>query len=177
MTSCLRSPHMKRMLINERFHRSSNTKHPQLHSLRYISCHSLSSKSWYAIRQVACPSYFLNSYKKVTSYRNSVSDQCFPLTFADNDEPLYNSIVKLGTLDHIEILCLTHTDPCHEFMAISRSSIRLSTPPIDLVRRLFIAYRHAFFNYSEQFILYYLYRREQISSTYSITDLMEIVME
>ena len=41
---------------------------------------------------------------------------------------------------------------------------------------MFHALKSAFYNYSEQFILHYLYKREQIQSTYSIEDLIQVIM-
>lgn len=38
-------------------------------------------------------------------------DQSFPLSFTDpaNQHAVYNSVAKIGTLEHLDILCYTHT--------------------------------------------------------------------
>ena len=41
---------------------------------------------------------------------------------------------------------------------------------------MFHALKNAFYNYSEQFILHYLYRREQIQSTYTIEHLIQVIL-
>jgi hypothetical protein len=56
------------------------------------------------------------------------------------------------------------------------NDLELLPPTIYQSRQMFHALKNAFYNYSEQFILHYLYRREQIQSTYSIEDLIQVIM-
>lgn len=51
-------------------------------------------------------------------------------------------------MEHLDILCLNRAD-----------KIYFKEPPKQLVRRLFEQYSHSFYNYSENLILYYLYKR------------------
>lgn len=90
------------------------------------------------------------------------------MTFQEDNNKMHNSVTKLGTLEHLDIFCLTHC---------TQSLIEFAVPPIELARRLFHAYKHAFYNYSEHFILYYLYRRDQIRDAYSIKDLVEVAVQ
>lgn len=102
-------------------------------------------------------------------------DSSFPLFFDPTERahaPLLNSVAKLGTLEHLDILCMTHTQ--HTELP----QIALVTPPQSVVSSLFKALRHAFFNYSEHFILYYLYKRDQIRFGYSsVQQFMEVVFD
>jgi len=77
--------------------------------------------------------------------------------------------LKLGTLEHLDILCLTHINHNNE----SHKDVK---PSIAVVRRLFEAYKHAFYNYTEHFIMYYLYRRDQIRTTFTMKELIEVVI-
>lgn len=54
--------------------------------------------------------------------------------------------------------------------------IRKEIPTKRVVRRLFEGFSHAFFNYTEHFILYYLYKREQIRQNFTMKDLMEVAL-
>ncbi|TNV73283.1 hypothetical protein FGO68_gene1014 [Halteria grandinella] len=99
-------------------------------------------------------------------------DSSFPLFFDQSPPPLLNSVAKIGTLEHLDILCMTHTQHTET------PQVQLQTPSPSVVRRLFKALRHAFFNYSEHFILLYLYKREQVRFGYtSVKELMEVVFE
>jgi hypothetical protein len=81
-----------------------------------------------------------------------------------------DQILKLGTLEYLDILTLT--------LAPSYIPPGLVTkPPVPVLRRLFKAYRKAFFNYSEQFILYYLYKMDQVRLSYTIEELFEVMMD
>jgi hypothetical protein len=57
----------------------------------------------------------------------------------------------------------------------SLDRVELSPPPVPVIRRLFEAYKHAFYNYSEHIILYYLYKRDQIRATISMKDLLDVL--
>jgi hypothetical protein len=93
-------------------------------------------------------------------------DQIYPLPGKPSN--LSNSVVKLGSLEQLDILCLTYTPE-------KLSQIELAPPSVATVRRLFDAYRHAFYNYTEHFIMYYLYKREQVRATYTVKELLEVV--
>jgi hypothetical protein len=74
----------------------------------------------------------------------------------------------LGTLEQLDILCLTHDS--------SRSDFDLVTPSSAVVQRLYSSYKHAFYNYTEHFILYYLYKKDQIQEAFSMKDLITVVI-
>ena len=52
--------------------------------------------------------------------------------------------MKLGTLEHLDILCCTYSPKVSD-----NGLFHLATPTTKVLRRLFLAYRHAFYNYSE----------------------------
>ena len=100
---------------------------------------------------------------------NTILGELYNLSYVSEDCPFfYNSLTKLGTLEHLDILCLTHDVQFPDF--------DLVTPTIPVMRRLFDSYKHAFFNYTEHFILYYLYRRDQVREAYSMQDLLQIIL-
>jgi hypothetical protein len=80
-------------------------------------------------------------------------DQSLNLSYVTQECPFfYNCLTKLGSLEHLDILCLSHDSSISDF--------DLVTPSTTVVRRLFSSYKHAFYNYTEHFILYYLYKKD-----------------
>ena len=77
----------------------------------------------------------------------------FPVTSEKHIKPKLNSnsfldsLIKVGTLEQLDIFALTRSKP-----------YELQTPTLILVRNLFEEYKHAFYNHSEYFILYYVFQ-------------------
>eukprot|EP00347_Sterkiella_histriomuscorum_P004385 403360662 len=91
--------------------------------------------------------------------------QCQKLQFDLNKtkEPFYNNLTKLGSLEYLDILCLNRNQNIH-----------FKLPSKRLLSSLFNQYKHSFYNYSEHFILYYIFKRNQVRGNYSMRDLVEI---
>lgn len=106
---------------------------------------------------------------KNTSFFNLMLDQSLNLSYVSQDCPFfYNCLTKLGSLEHLDILCLTHDSSIMDF--------DLVTPSTAVVQRLYSSYKHAFYNYTEHFILYYLYKKVQIQEAFSMNDLISVVI-
>lgn len=79
-------------------------------------------------------------------------------------EPFYNCLTKVAALENLDVFCLNRSE-----------KIYFHEPSKFKVKELYESHKHCFSAYSEQFILYYLFKRNQIRSSFSMRDLVEIV--
>jgi hypothetical protein len=74
----------------------------------------------------------------------------------------YSHLTKVCQLEGLDVVCInTNTNVVKEV-----------TPTIDILSKLFRSYVQAFTNFTEHFLLYYLYQNPAVSQNFKLSDLM-----
>ena len=94
------------------------------------------------------------------------------ISILSDSQSIYDGIINVGELDDLPIYIMTNKKAFEV-----EKDIDVSPPSIEYLRDMYNGLKETFTNYSEQMLLFYLYKIKPISDNFSTQDLMKVVQD